>query len=137
MPKNADLKAINQFFLSWYTAVGNSATLVGNNADAIVQIIDPLSKTNLILDDILIALTGIFAVAPGIGLTYTTITGWIKGLSTYIVATAQTVENALFAFPQIGRYLFPVDTAASQVVQMSELKKELDGPIEIVQGNLN
>lgn len=133
----ADDLAINQFFLSWYTAVGDSASIASDNVDTIVQLIDPVDNTHLILDNILIALTGIFAVAPGLGLGAAAITGAVENLSKSIVVAAQTVENALVGFPQIGRYLFPVETAASQIVQMSALKSQLVGLVSTVQGNLN
>ena len=102
--------------------------------------IDPLDNTHLILDDVLLALTGIFALAPDIGLGVQAIISGLRSVSNLnirLVTALQTVENALFAFPQIGRFLFPVDTAASQVVQMASLKTELVNLVSQVQTNLN
>ena len=85
------------------------------------------------MDDILIALTGIFAVATiPLDLAKTAL-----DMSNLWKNSAQFFENALFAYPQIGRYLFPVGTTQSQLIQMADLKVALVGAIEQVQGNLN
>lgn len=102
-----------------------------------MQLLDPPSDTNLILDDILIALTGIFAVAPGLGFGAATLTNAIKGISDGFKTGAQTVENALLALPQIGRFLFPIDSSSSQIIQVAQLKAKLGSLIGTVQGNLN
>ena len=133
--------AINQFFGSWYSAVGGAATTAGLNVDAIVQLIDPPSDTTLIMDDILIALTGIFAVAPGLGFN-------VGNMLDHAVEDAEEVaqslrlgltfvENAIIGFPQIGRFLYPVDTPASSIIQMADLKNQLSDLIVTVQSNLN
>ncbi len=115
------LIAVNQFFLSWWTAVGNSASVASDNVDQIVQLLDPLSDANTILDDVLLTLTGVFALVPGLGYLAKDIKGFTEGW----VIFAQVLENALFVVPQIGRWLFPIDTATSQVVQMAALRTEM------------
>jgi hypothetical protein len=127
------LIAVNQFFLSWWTAVGNSASVASDNVDQIVQLLDPLSDANTILDDVLLTLTGVFALVPGLGYLAKDIKGFTEGWVTF----AQVLENALFVVPQIGRWLFPIDTATSQVVQMAALRTEMVNIIQTVQNNLN
>jgi hypothetical protein len=111
--------AINQFFLSWWTAVGAASSMASDHAGAIVQLLDPLSSSNTNLDAILLTLTGFFALVPGIGYVAVGVMsdGWI--------AFANVIENALFAMPQIGRWLFPIDSVTSQVVQMPALSTEM------------
>lgn len=125
--------AINQFFLSWWTAVGNAAGIAADNVGAIVQLLDPINDTNAFIDDILITLTGLFAIAPGASF----FASYAKGVTEGMTAFAQVLENALFVVPQIGRYLFPIDSVTSQVVQMSALSSEMANIIQMVQNNLN
>ncbi|KAL8682030.1 MAG: hypothetical protein Q9186_001906 [Xanthomendoza sp. 1 TL-2023] len=136
-----DNKSINQYFGSWYMAVGGATTLAGLNVDEIVQLINPPDDTNLILDNILIALTGIFAVAPGLGFNVGNMLGKAVEKATDVSKSLRTsltfVENAIIGFPQIGRYLYPIDTPASSVVQIADLKNQLGNLIGTVQGNLN
>ena len=133
--------AINQFFGSWYSAVGGAATTAGLNVDAIVQLIDPPSDTTLILDDILLTLTGIFAVAPGLGFNVGNIIDHAvedaEKVSQSLRQGLTFVENAIIGFPQIGRFLYPIDTPASSIIQMADLKNQLSDLIVTVQSNLN
>ncbi|KAL8895255.1 MAG: hypothetical protein Q9207_008243 [Kuettlingeria erythrocarpa] len=133
--------AINQYFGSWYTAVGAAATLAGFNIDSIVQLINPPDNTNLILSSVLIALTGIFAVAPGLGLN---IGNLLDKLVSSAATTAQNlrtglvfVENAIIGFPQIGRWLYPIGDTQSQLIQLADLRARLGDLIANVQANLN
>lgn len=73
------LIAVNQFFLSWWTAVGNSASVASDNVDQIVQLLDPLSDANTVLDDVLLTLTGVFALVPGLGYLAKDIKGFTEG----------------------------------------------------------
>lgn len=133
--------AINQYFGSWYLAVGGALSLASLNVEEIVQLLNPPDNTNLLVSDILIALTGIFSVAPGLGLNIgnlldkavTKATETQKSLRTGL----QFVEDAIVGLPTIGRYLFPIDTPASSLVQIAELKTQLGGLIGEVQSNLN
>ncbi|KAL8779281.1 MAG: hypothetical protein Q9213_007013 [Squamulea squamosa] len=136
-----NIYAINQYFGSWYMAVGGGASLAALNVEEIVQLINPPDDTNLILDDILIALTGIFAVAPGLGFNVGNMLDKAVEKASDVSKSLRTgltfVENAIIGFPQIGRYLYPIDTPASSVVQIADLKNQLGGLIGTVQGNLN
>lgn len=133
--------AVNQYFGSWYDAVGGAATLAGLNVDQIVQLINPPDTTNLIMDNILIALTGIFAVAPGLGYNVGNALDQIVKTGMEVSKSLRLglvfVENAIIGFPQIGRFLYPIDTPASQLVQIADLKNRLGDLIAQVQGNLN
>lgn len=106
-----------------------------------MQLINPPDDTNLILNSVLIALTGIFAVAPGLGLN-------IGNLLDKVVSSAATtaqnlrtglvfVENAIIGFPQIGRWLYPIGDTQSQIIQMADLRARLGDLIATVQANLN
>ena len=128
-----DESAINQYFLSWWTAVGNAATMASDNIDSIVQLLDPLSNADAILDDILISLTGAFSMVPGLGF----LTSDIEVFTEDWLAFANVMENVLFTMPQIGRWLFPIDSSTSQVVQMAALSGEMVNIIQAVQDNLN
>ena len=105
--------------------------MASNNVGEIVQLLDPQSSVNTELDSVLIALTGIFALVPGLG--------YMSGdaLKGGWLAFTQVMENALFAVPQIGRWLFPIDSTSSQVVQMSALSSDMANIIQMVQNNLN
>ena len=125
--------AVNQFFLSWWTAVGDAASTASDNVGEIVQLLDPLSSTNTVLDDVLITLTGIFSLVPGLGYLADRVEGFTDGWQAF----AQIWENALFVVPQIGRWVFPVDSATSQVIQMADLSTQMGTIIQMVQDNLN
>ncbi len=57
--------AINQFFYSWWEAVGNSGGIAADNIGAIVQIVDIPSNTGVVLQDVLLAVQSVFALIPG------------------------------------------------------------------------
>lgn len=124
---------MNQFFLSWWTAVGNAASIASDNIGQIVQLLDPLDNANTILDDILITLTGVFALVPGLGYMVREVDGFTEGWTAF----AQVLENVLFVVPQIGRWIFPIDSETSQVIQMAALSTQMGSIIQTVQNNLN
>ncbi|KAL9632894.1 MAG: hypothetical protein Q9204_003617 [Flavoplaca sp. TL-2023a] len=136
-----NIYSINQYFGSWYMAVGGAVSLASLNVEEIVHLLNPPDNTNLIISDILIALTGVFAVAPGLGVNIGNVLDKAVTKATETQKTLRTslqfVEDAVTGFPTIGRYLFPIDTAASSIVQIAELKNELGNLIGEVQGNLN
>ena len=127
------MSAINQFFLSWYTAVGDAGQTAGMNIDQIVQILAVPDNTNLIMDNILIGLTGLFALAPvGLAAIRSSLV-----LGTGLIANMQLFEAAIFAYPQIGRFLFPIGGPEANLVAIASLKTELVGVLQEVQNNLN
>jgi len=104
-------------------------------------LIDPPSDTTLIMDDILIALTGIFAVGPGLGFNVGSMLDRAVEDAVKVSDSLRTgltfVENAIIGFPQIGRFLYPIDTPASALLQIADLKSQLSDLIATVQNNLN
>ena len=99
-----------------------------------MQLLDPISNSNAYLDQILITLTGLFALIPGASY-FATFTE--EGLSEGWTAFAQVLQNALFVVPQVGRWIFPVDTVTSQVVQIAELSSNMGSMTQMAQNNLN
>ena len=125
--------AINQFFYSWWTAVGSSGGIASNNIAQIVQIIDVPAETSVILQDILIALQSVFALIPGPLGIYAAHSAFSYQWQT----AAQVISNAINVAPNVGRYLFPTDNTASQVVQLSQLSANFATVLQQVQSNLN
>lgn len=60
-----------------------------------------------------------------------------EGISDGWAQFASVLQNALFVIPQIGRWVFPIDSANSEVVQMAELENAMGTIIQTVQNNLN
>ncbi|KAL9008839.1 MAG: hypothetical protein Q9173_006080 [Seirophora scorigena] len=133
--------SINQYFGSWYSAIGGAATLAALNVDEIVQLINPPDNTNLIINSILIALTGLFAVIPGLGANVGNLLDKVVKNSAETAHKLRTslvfVENAIHVSPRIGLWLYPMGDTQSQLVQMADLKGRLGELIQQVQGNLN
>ncbi|KAL8748284.1 MAG: hypothetical protein Q9184_007430, partial [Pyrenodesmia sp. 2 TL-2023] len=108
--------AVNQYFRSWYSAVGGAATLAGFNIDEIVQLVNPPNDTNLILNNILIAPTGTSAVAPGLGFSIAPATSSTKPskappkrpkpCATGLVLCRKK-KAIIIAFPRSGPLLLP------------------------------
>ena len=113
--------------------MGDSGGIASDNIGSIVQIIDIPSSTPVVLQDILLALQAVFALIPGPLGIYAA----HSGFSFTWQASAQVISNALNALPNIGRFLFPVDTAASQTVQIADLSANFGQILQQVQGNLN
>ena len=103
------------------------------NIDEIVGIINVADNTNLIVGDILIGLTGLFALAP---VPLAAISNTVS-VGTRVSAGLQLVENALFAYPQIGRYLFPKGGPDQKLIAIASLKTQMVELLQQVQGNLN
>ncbi|KAL8646755.1 MAG: hypothetical protein Q9210_005950 [Variospora velana] len=133
--------AVNQYFGSWYSAIGGAATLAALNVDEIVQLINPPDDTNLVINSILIALTGLFAVLPGLGANVGNLLDKVVKNSAETAQKMRTslvfIENAVMVSPRIGLWLYPMGDTQSQLVQMADLKGRLGELIQQVQGNLN
>ena len=48
-----------------------------------MQLLDPLDSTNTVLDDVLITLTGVFALVPGAGFIVDDIEGFTEGWTAF------------------------------------------------------
>ena len=126
--------AINQFFYSWWEAVGNSGGIAIDNIGSIIQIIDVSSNTDVIIQDVLLALQSAFALIPGPLGIYAA----HSAFSFTWQAAAQVVSNALNTVPNIGRFLFPTDDSSSQIVQLADLSANFAQAVLVpVQSNLN
>ena len=85
------------------------------------------------MDNILIGLTGLFALAPvGLAAARSAVS-----LTATVAAGMQLIENALFAYPQIGRFLFPIGGPEANMVSIAALKTDLTKVLQEVQNNLN
>ena len=85
------------------------------------------------MQDLFIALQGLFALIPGpVGIFASR-----NGFSVAWQAWAQVVSNAISVVPNVGRYLFPTGNTGSQVVQMADLQSHLATVLNQVQSNLN
>lgn len=63
-----------------------------------MQLLDPLDSTNTVLDDVLIALTGVFALVPGAGFIVDDIEGFTEGWTAF----AQVRHFSGFPFSPSG-----------------------------------
>ena len=113
--------------------MGSSLAQAQGNVAQIVEIIDVPTDTMVILQDVLIAMQSILAIIPGpLGI-------WAAHTSYSATwqSAAQVFANAFFTVPNVGRYLFPTGTVASQYVQLATLQSRLSAVIQQVQMNLN
>ncbi|KAG8525282.1 uncharacterized protein KY384_008926 [Bacidia gigantensis] len=127
------LTAVNAFFYSWWLAVGSSGSLASDNIGKIVQILDPPAKTNFLINGLLVAFQSIFAIVPGVAGVWAS----HSALNYRFQLGAQVISNALATAPNVGRFLFPTDSSASQVVQLAELSNNFGTILQQVQSNLN
>ena len=110
-----------------------SGPIASDNIGQIVQIIDIPSHFPVILQDIFIAFQSLFAIIPGpIG-----IFAAHQAFSVQWQIWAQVITNAVNIAPNVGRFVFPTDTTASQVVQLSSLQADFAQVLTRVQSNLN
>lgn len=114
--------AINSFFTNWYTAANNAAADAANIISAVVHLIDPPTQTNMVLSDVLTALTVGLAL---LGLPE--VTGAIQGAQ--IAAEAKTAANVLNTAiqnaPGVAKAIWPAGTADSQTFQIGQLGANL------------
>lgn len=126
--------AVNQFFYSWWEAMGNSGGTAADNIGTIVQIIDIPSNQGIILQDILLAVQSVFALIPGPLGIYAA----HSAFSFTWQAAAQVISNALNTLPNIGRFLFPIDNSDSEIIQLADLSANFAQTVLVpVQSNLN
>ena len=83
----------------------------------LVNEIDPIQKTNLILDDLLLALTAglAFIGAPEVG----------EGISAAVESGAKLLLNGLQQAPLVAKAVWPEGTLDSQSVQLGQLDTDL------------
>lgn len=99
-----------------------------------MQLIDVKTDSKVKVQDALLAIQSVFALIPGPLGIYAA----HSSFSFTWQAVAQVVSNALNIVPNIGRFLFPIDSAESQVVQLADLSANFAQTVLIpVQSNLN
>ena len=88
----------------------------------------------MIIQDVLLAFQSVFALIPGPLGIYAA----YNAFSYTWQALAQVISNALNAIPNIGRFIFPIDDTASQIVQLADLSANFAQAVLLpVQSNLN
>ena len=115
-----NIYAINQVFTSLWTAIGNANTLAAETVGAIVALIDPPLKENLLTDDILTAISASINIILPVGTLFQ---------RHFIALTQQT--------PPVSKYLFPVGTTESQITQWESIQQELAIVVENYQSNVS
>ena len=115
-----NIYAINQVFTSLYMAIGNANTLAGETVGAIVALIDPPLKENLLVDDLLTAVSATINIILPVGTLFQ---------RHFIALTQQT--------PPVSKYLFPIGTTQSQITQWSSIQQELAMVVENYQSNVS
>lgn len=97
---------MNQYFNSWYSALIDVEASVSNTVEAIVQLLDPLQRQSVALQDLIIALTSLSAFlgpVPDFG-------GALQGVEKIASATkdfAEVLDSALKQNSSIGNVLYP------------------------------
>ena len=115
-----NIYAINQVFSSLYAAIGNANTLAAETVGAIVALIDPPLKENLVVDDILTAISASLNIILPVGTLFQ---------RHFIALTQQT--------PPVSKYLFPIGTTQSQITQWESIQQELAIIVENYQSNVS
>ncbi|KAL9025857.1 MAG: hypothetical protein Q9196_005394, partial [Gyalolechia fulgens] len=116
-----NIYAINNFFYTYYQALYNSAGVVSNNIDKMIQTVDVVIKPTFKMQNILLALAvGLaFLGAPSFAVTMLGINGIIlKGAAQALVISAQQAPN-------VGRALWPEGIDNSWELQTAELHLQL------------
>ena len=113
--------------------MGNSGGIAVNNVGKIVQILNPPDTMSVAIQNILVAFQSVFALAPGLAGVWAARNAYSYGFQ----VAAQSISNALATAPNIGRYLFPTDSAQSQIIQLAELTSNFATILQQVQSNLN
>ena len=99
-----------------------------------MQIIDVPGDQQVIVQDLLLALQSIFALIPGPLGIYAA----HSAFSYTWQAVAQVVSNALNVLPNVGRFLFPIDSSESKIIQIADLSTNFAQTVLVpVQANLN
>ena len=115
-----NIYGINQVFNSYWQGMENANTLAVESIGAIVQLIDPPRKTNVHLNEVLLALATSLQF-----LNVVSVAGLVKGI---IVANQQS--------PQVFKNLVPVGTTQTQIIQMIDLSSSMGNVVQQYQRNI-
>ena len=111
---------INQVFNSYWQGMENANAIAVESIGAIVQLLDPPKKTNVHLNDVLLALGTSLQF-----LNVVSLAGLVKGI---VIANQQS--------PQVFKNLVPVGTTQTQIAQMVDLSSSLGGIVQQYQQNI-
>ena len=112
--------AINDFYTTWFEALAFASSQAATIIQSVINEIDPDKKTNMILHDILTALTVGLAVlgVPEIGVG-------LLGLEATTETIASTLLVCLQNAPGVAAAIWPTGTESSKNVQIGDLESEL------------
>lgn len=114
-----NIYSVWSFFNGYYTAIGNARSAATDSIGAIVALLDPPKSTNVLLNDILTALS--------VGLSFVSVdAGPLVG------AIVTGIQQA----PGVGNFLFPVGTLDTQVAQFDEIANSLGTVTSYFQENI-
>ena len=115
-----NIYGINQVFNSYWRGMGNANGLASERVGAIVQLLDPPKKTNVRIDEVLIALAS--------GLQFLNVISLAGMVKAFVIANQES--------PKVFRGLMPIGTTQTQVSQMSELSNSLSDVVQQYQENI-
>ena len=115
-----NIYGINQVFNSYWQGMENANTIAAESIGAIVQLIDPPKKTNVHLNEVLLALATSLQF-----LNVVSVAGLVKGI---VIANQQS--------PQVFKNLVPVGTTQSQIMQMIDLSSSMSNIVQQYQQNI-
>ncbi|KAI4168659.1 MAG: hypothetical protein LQ343_006240 [Gyalolechia ehrenbergii] len=116
-----NIYAINNFFYTYYQALYNSAGVVSNNVDKMIQMVDVIVKPAFKMQNVLLALAvGLaFLGAPSFAVQMIDISGMV------LKASAQALVISAQQAPNVGRALWPDNIDNSWEIQTAELHIQL------------
>ncbi|KAL8690158.1 MAG: hypothetical protein Q9218_004341 [Villophora microphyllina] len=132
-----NIYGVNQWFNSWYTALGNAEISTSNNIDTIVQLLDPPKQEFVTLQDVTLALTTLSAsLGP-----FTDLDGDLEAAVESVNAVkafSDVLNTALELESTIKDLLYPTGgDPSTELFQIADLKKDLPLAIEAAKGNID
>ena len=127
---------MNQFLNSWYSAVQDSGSIVESNVDYVVQLVDPLQKSEAVFDDLVLALTAITSFAGplvGAGASIS-----LSAVSTFAQIMQRALKNDGTNLLSNSLYpsSYPTGTTEPQTIQAADLKAKLALVIDTAKTNI-
>jgi hypothetical protein len=114
-----NIYAINQAFNTYYNAIANANQIASENVAAIIQLLDPPKDHNVILNEVITALSA------GLGL--------IAAENPIVDAIVKGATTA----PNVVKAVFPTGTTNSQNVQLASLDQSLGQVTQGLLGSIN
>ncbi|KAL8944936.1 MAG: hypothetical protein Q9216_000097 [Gyalolechia sp. 2 TL-2023] len=116
-----NIYAVNNFFLTYYEALYNSASTVANNINKMIELVDVVVEPTFKVQNLLLGLAvGLaFLGAPSFAVQMLDISGMVfKGAAQALVISTQQAPN-------VGRALWPDKTDRSYDIQVAELHLQM------------